>query len=284
MTTTTVITEHPAWHEAPGGAALRVVEHQGGRWLAHWQGAAGLTLRRTDVADPEAKAEAPPLARTAAAGLPPHPEAVALVDELALLGTVTRLTNPSLWDAITTAILRQVVRAQQARSVYRRWCAAYGSTIETSAGTVALTPGPEVVLGLDDEQFAAAGALFHRTALRAAARAYLKHGETWGRLDPDDLVKALDDVPGIGPWTASAAAADYTGDHAVYPYSDLAVRTWARRAAPDFDWPGSEREFGALWRRWAPNRVELHALTLFTLAWGSHARITRQPGGSTHRT
>ncbi|WP_308013955.1 hypothetical protein [Streptantibioticus parmotrematis] len=220
--------------------------------------------------------------RTPADQLPASAPA-ALRTALSGLKRVVRLPNPDLWDAITTAVLRQVVRAAQARALYQRWCAAYG-TRDTALGPVALAPSPKTVLGLSDDAFREVGAAFHRTALQAAAAAYEQHADEWRSLDPDDLVKALDDIPRVGPWTASAATADFTGDFSVYPHGDLAVRTWAHRAAPAAALPDAERQFAVTWQRYAPDRYHLHALTLFTLAWGTHARTAEHNGAPADRT
>ncbi|WP_414170967.1 hypothetical protein ACMATS_38285 (plasmid) [Streptoverticillium reticulum] len=107
----------------------------------------------------------------------------------------------------------------------------YG-TRDTPHGPVALTPAPEIVLYLPDDAFRRVGTAFHRTALQAAAMAYQQHGDNWAALDADDLVKALGDIPRVGPWTAFAATAGHTGDFSVYPHGDLAVRTWAHRQRP----------------------------------------------------
>lgn len=266
---TTLTTDHPGWITGRAGDPVRLVDHQGVPWLAHWRPSAGLLLRPLGTDDATSP---PPAPHTGPDELPTVPEAGLLVREVAALGRVQRLSNPCLWDAITTAILRQVVRAEQARKVHRRWCAAHGRTIDTPAGPLSLAPGPETVLGLPDTAFTEAGTAFHRTALRAAATRYVAQRAAWVQLAPEDLVKALDEVPRIGPWTASAAAADYTGDFSVYPHGDLAVRTWARRAAPSMPFPESDRAFAARWQRLADgNRTQLHALTLFALTWGSHA-------------
>jgi DNA-3-methyladenine glycosylase II len=128
-------------------------------------------------------------------------------------------------------------------------------------------PSPETVLALDAEQFSVLGLAFKERPLRAAAAAYLEHGEQWRALSPADLIVALQDVPRIGPWTAHAAVADWSNDWALYSYADLAVRTWATRAAPSHDWPTDEPTFGALWSDMAG--PHLSELTLLTLAWGS---------------
>lgn len=190
------------------------------------------------------------------------------------LGATTRLTNPSLWDAITTAVLRQVVRADQARKLYRKWCDSYGTTVQGPDGVLAVAPTPEQVLELADDQFADIGAKFHRSALQAAAAHYQQSALHWQRMNADDLAAALVTVPRIGPWTAAAAACDFTGDFAIYPHDDLAVRTWAARIAPSYPWPGKkDQRFGPLWTGWAgTDRTALHTLTLSTLTWGSHAR------------
>ncbi|WP_234440434.1 hypothetical protein [Streptomyces rimosus] len=271
----TLITDHPAWMDGPHGTRVRLVAYQGSPWLAVCSPAQALTLRLVGA---EGDGQSPPVLSVAPSILPASRTAATLVQCLASLGTVQRLTNPSLWDAITTAILRQVVRADQARRVYRSWCQVHGPAVPAESSVLPPCPDPETVLSLCDRQFTEANTTFHRTALRAAAAAYRARHHTWEQLSPDDLVKALQEVPRIGPWTAAAAAADYTGDFAVYPHGDLAVRTWARRADPDHSFPDGEHAFSAYWRRLAnEDRTALHALTLFTLTWGSHVRTAR-PG------
>jgi DNA-3-methyladenine glycosylase II len=203
MNTTAFTIDHPAWAAGPDEHPARVVLHRGEPWLITCD---GVGLHRHPLTD--TTVEAPPIGHAFATDLPEHAEATPLVAELATLGTVARVPNPWLWDAITTAILRQVVRAEQARKVYRRWCATHGRTLETPAGALSLPPDPATVLGLPDEAFAATGTRFHRTALRAAASAYTLRHEEWEQLPADDLVKALEEVERIGPWTASAAVAD----------------------------------------------------------------------------
>lgn len=265
---TTIITEHPGWHTTADGDRARLVEHGGTVWLALWNNAnAHLALWPIEG---DGAAEQPFPAYTSPIELPAPREAGPLLAELVSLGTVARLNNPSLWDAITTAILRQVVSAKQALRKHRAFYGAYGRTVATAAGDFPLVPTPETVLGLSDDGFAAVGTKFNRKALRSAAEAYLDRGEHWATLDPESLIKELVGVRGIGPWTASAAAADFTGDFSIYPHGDLAVRTWARKAAPGLEFPSKEPEFEATWRRWAPARPQLHALTLFTLTWGSN--------------
>ncbi|MGW7414979.1 hypothetical protein [Streptomyces sp. NPDC054863] len=264
---TTIMLDHPAWQQSAQGEPVRVVEFNHVAWVAHWVDES-LVLRPvgSNAMDAPRQAYASPVR------LPFEAEAQPLVDELARLGTVLRLTNSSLWDALVSALLRQGARACNAKIVYRRMCEAYGHTIESFDGPMSLVPAPETILAMSDAKFGAVGAALDRDALKSAAEAYLAHAPYWRTLDVEQLVTSLAAVPQIGSWAAAVTAADYRGDFSVYPHSDLTVRTLAKKAAPSLHLPSSDREFESLWRRWAPDRTGLHTLTLFTLTWGAHAR------------
>ncbi|MFI6083307.1 hypothetical protein ACIBBB_20390 [Streptomyces sp. NPDC051217] len=261
-------TDHPAWIETGAGARVRAVRTASGVWVLSWD-QEGLQMRCVQGAE-----DAKPVFVTTDPSCLPGSVPDELKAGLDDLGPTLRLANPWLWDAITTAILRQVVRAGQARKLYRAWCGTFGTTVESTTGELPVAPTAARVLELDDEQFTEVGAMFHRGVLRAAATHYERHHAHWGRMDSRDLVAALTSVPRIGPWTAAAAAADYTGDYSIYPHDDLAVRTWAAQIAPGHAWPGKkDKAFGPMWAAMAgPDRTALHTLTLSTLTWGSHAR------------
>lgn len=196
-----------------------------------------------------------------------------LIDPLRLVGTVGRWRNPDLWDAMATSIVRQVIRAGQARKLYRQFCLAHGDQVETPYGSTALFPTPETVLALPDVEYQRLGLAFKRRPLQAAAEAVIEFGAKWAELEPNELRHEVQSVPRIGPWTAGATVADLSNDYALYPYADLAVRTWAKRLAPGRTWPDAEAEFGQMWARLA--RERLSEWTLLTLAWGvRHATTT----------
>jgi DNA-3-methyladenine glycosylase II len=200
----------------------------------------------------------------------------ALADALTSVGALGRWASPGLWDAIATAIIRQVIRADQARVQHQRLRHRYGPAIQTSTGHVHALPSPETVAHLRPEDFRQLGMAFKAKALSAAASAFLEHRTKWMELTPHRLMEELQTVPRIGPWTAGAAVADYTNDWSLYPHGDLAVRTWARTAAPEIDWPTTEHEFAEHWRN--ITGPQLGPVTLFTLAWGArHAERLAQP-------
>ncbi|MFC8076159.1 hypothetical protein ACFUN8_11555 [Streptomyces sp. NPDC057307] len=261
-------TDHPAWIETAPGARARIVRTASGVWVLSWD-QEGPHLRCVQGAE-----DVKPVFVTTDPSCLPDSVPAELKAGLDDLGPTRRLANPWLWDAITTAILRQVVRAGQARKLYRAWCGTFGTTVESATGDLLIAPTAARVLELTDEQFTDVGVKFHRTVLQAAATHYEQRHAQWGRLGSRDLVAALTSVPRIGPWTAAAAAADYTGDFSIYPHDDLAVRTWAAQIAPAHAWPGKkDKAFGPMWTAMAGlDRTALHTLTLSTLTWGSHAR------------
>lgn len=249
-----LLTDHPGWTDS----GARVVRTSDGPRivsavtlpLQSWDGTAGLMV---DVHDPVNLGE----------GVPERLRKV-----LYGRGPVARLRNPDLWDALATAIIRQVIRAGQARLMYQRFSAAFGESVTRDGNRLRAFPAPETVLAVSDAEYARLGMAFKRRPLRAAAEAFLDLGDKWASLPPTDLVTQVQSVHRIGPWTAGAAVADHTGDFSRYPCGDLAVRTCAAQAAPGLAWPDSEPEFAARWKRCTTTPRELSTLTVLTLALG----------------
>lgn len=187
-----------------------------------------------------------------------------LTKALATSGPYVRVRNTDLWDALATGLIRQVIRAGQAKKLYRRLCAEHGQRVDTTSNP--LFPTPDTVLGLPDQEFARLGLSFKRTALRTAAKAILYHQEEWHHLPANELFTSLRTIPRVGPWTAAAVVADLTDDFSLYPFGDLAVRTWARHLAPGMTWPDNEQAFAAYWRDLAGD--QLSCITALTLAQG----------------
>jgi DNA-3-methyladenine glycosylase II len=260
-----IMTDHPGWLVSETGDAHRAV--------AHGDTTALITVRRTGPDDIVID-----LGGAAAHVDYVDPATLAGPDDLTAVlkstGIVARVANPSLWDALAAAIMRQVIQASHARARYARFCTAYGDAVTDSGVTTSRFPGPDRILALSDADFHQVGAAFPMPALREAARAYLNRGEKWRAVPALELVTLLQEVPRIGPWTAKAAVADCTNNFEIYPYTDLAVVTWAKQLNPSREWPAGAPAFKAAWEEVAGN--QLSAWTLLTLAWGiSHGKPAR---------
>ncbi|MFI6813299.1 hypothetical protein ACIBG7_12850 [Nonomuraea sp. NPDC050328] len=246
--------DHPGWDHCQTGP-VRAVRAGGGIWQVNTQPLFSATLIKTSALDPRVDVYDP-------AKLDPTLTPPGLLAALRQAGPVARLRNPDLWDALATAIIRQVIRAGHARLMHQRFRAAVGHPVEDTH----LMPDAATVAGLKAEVFNDLGMAFKARPLRTAAERYLADGPGWELLAPAETLKAVMTVSRIGPWTASAAIADYTGDFSFYPYDDLAVRTWAARADPGTPWPITSADFADRWREAAG--PHLSTLTALTLAWG----------------
>jgi DNA-3-methyladenine glycosylase II len=254
-----IMQDHPGWITARVGAA-RVMRSGPSTWL--------LTCDRhlygidMTVVDGPRNGPAPQVIRVDRA----IPSGTEIGAALASVTPSWRVRNADLWDAIGTTIVSQIIGAEQARAIYRRFCESSGDPVDTAYGIMHLFPDPERVLRLPSRTFSALRMSFTRALLRTAATAYVKHVDTWSQLGSAELTAALRSIPGIGPWTAGVAAADYTGDFSVYPYTDRTVRAHARRAAPNMTWPAGDAAFRSRWRTLAGD--DLSGLTQLILAWG----------------
>lgn len=252
-----VIVDHPGWTTT--AEPRRTVRTENSTWIA--TAGSALTLNRVGEGhgpEPTVDTYSP----MNLGGSIPESLRSALEEQ----GPVQRLRTADLWEALATAIIRQVIRTDQARLMYHRFCDAYGTPLP-GAGPSAF-PRPENVLALNEDDFAGLGMAFKRRPLIAAAEAFTESGPKWAELPADVLVEEVQAVPRIGPWTAGAAVADVTGDFSLYPYGDMAVRKWAAQACPDIDWPADEATFARWWRSFSATPQQLSALTVLTLALG----------------
>ena len=189
------------------------------------------------------------------------------LQESHLSGRVARLSNLSLWTAIGTSVIRQVIRAGHARKMYETFCREYGDHILINSEiTYYFFPSPEKCLEISDDEFAKLGMSFKKKALRCVAEAYINNKNAWIKMDGDTLIRELMGVKQIGDWTARATTADWTNDWSFYPHSDLAIRTYARKILPLIEWHDDPSSFSEQWRGLAQD--QLSSLTLLTIARG----------------
>jgi AraC family transcriptional regulator of adaptative response / DNA-3-methyladenine glycosylase II len=116
---------------------------------------------------------------------------------------------------------------------------------------VGLRPFPDAatVAGLPDTAFAMPGQ--RAATIRALAEAVATDAVVLdGSVDREATRVALEEVPGIGPWTAGYVAMRALGDPDVFLPSDVAIQ----RAARLLGWPHKPRHLAEHAKRWAPWR------------------------------
>jgi AraC family transcriptional regulator of adaptative response / DNA-3-methyladenine glycosylase II len=149
------------------------------------------------------------------------------------------------------AILGQQVTVKAASTIAGRFVEAFGEPFVTPvAGLTRLTPAPALVAGASPGDIARHGI----PAARARSIIGLAEAQRSGALsldagthhNPDDVIRQLTALPGVGPWTAHYIAMRALGWPDAFPKEDIAVRARLGGVTP--------REAEALSQPWRPWR------------------------------
>ncbi|MUL50125.1 DNA-3-methyladenine glycosylase 2 family protein [Mycobacterium sp. CBMA293] len=146
-------------------------------------------------------------------------------------------------------VIGQQVSMKAAVTHTRRLAQAYGSPVSDPVGSLThVFPAVTQLTGIDPQQLAFPEAR-RRTLIAmidaiAAGTLELDAGSDWRQARTQ-----LDELPGIGPWTAEVIAMRALGDPDAFPATDLGVQN----AAKQLGLPGNPRqliEHSAQWRPW----------------------------------
>ncbi|WP_305784095.1 DNA-3-methyladenine glycosylase family protein [Symbioplanes lichenis] len=189
---------------------------------------------------------------------------------------VERHGFPLLWGrepgfgTLVHILLEQQVSLASARAAYER--------LQQLAGPV--TAGS--LLALSDEQLRAAGFSRQKARYARALATAVDDGdlvlEMLGELEDDDVDRALQRVPGIGPWTSSVYRLSALGRPDAWPVGDLAVAAgiaelWQLPRVPT---AAEAQERAGAWRPW--RAVAARLLWQHYLGERRAAITTRSPG------
>ncbi|KIA61124.1 hypothetical protein [Nocardia vulneris] len=273
----TLMLDHPGWLRPADGRTYRVVtdDHQ------------AVSIVTVENLDQNLFINCEPL------GPDPVPTSVGYFDPTTLTGpltltaplrargSVSRLANPHLWDALATAILAQLVTPQLGEQAYARLCRAYGRRVRTPGGDDGwLFPRPDAVTGLTRDDIPDVLLGVKLPALRLAAHAYLDHGSHWNELLPSgatatELMEAISTrLPQLLPATIARAVADHSNDFTIYPI-DTTLRSRVCRLSTRHSWPVADTDFSTEWQ--AMTGDQQSAWTVLTLATGTDCMPTTPP-------
>ena len=105
---------------------------------------------------------------------------------------IYRIQCPNLWNCIGTNIIRQVIRASQAKNMYRTFSEYVGERVILTGGIhYHLFPSPQKVLETPDSTYQRMGMSFKRDALKNAARFILEHADRLEKIQALDLLDEL---------------------------------------------------------------------------------------------
>jgi DNA-3-methyladenine glycosylase II len=172
---------------------------------------------------------------------------------------LAELPPMDLFGALLFQIAGQQLSVASTRRTIERIQARFGGRLPSAAE----------VLGTDPAQFRDAGLSWRKIGTLRELAERLSDGrlnpEVLATLPDDELISALTDIPGIGPWTAQGALIVALGREDVVLPGDLALRK-AVRAAYGLDHLPAEDEVLAIAESWRPYR-SLATAYLFSAAF-----------------
>ena len=173
---------------------------------------------------------------------------------------------PGAWDGFelaVRAILGQQISVRAATTIAGRIAAMFGSPAAADHGLARLFPAPAQ---LADAAIERAGVVTARAeTIRALARRVVSGAVTFRACaDGCAAVAALEDLPGIGNWTAEYIAMRALGEPDAFPSGDLVLR----RAAGDC----TARELARKSEAWRPWRAYAVMLLWQSSSFGSTPR------------
>jgi DNA-3-methyladenine glycosylase II len=172
---------------------------------------------------------------------------------------ITELPPMDLFGALLFQIVGQQLSVAATRRTLGRIEARFGGRLPSAAE----------VLGADPVQFRDAGLSWRKISTLRELAERLSDGrldpEVLARLADDELIAALTEIPGIGPWTAQGALIIALGREDVVLPGDLALRK-AVRATYRLDHLPAEDEVLAIAEKWRPYR-SLATAYLFSSAF-----------------
>ena len=128
------------------------------------------------------------------------------------------------FDAIVVSIIFQQIAGKAADAIYKRFLALFPSS----------TPDPETLLRMPDDVMRAAGLSPQKTSYLKDLAARVADGRLnlheLAKLPDEEAIQTLDEVKGIGRWTAQMFLIFSLGRTDVLPVDDLGLRKAVREA------------------------------------------------------
>jgi AraC family transcriptional regulator of adaptative response / DNA-3-methyladenine glycosylase II len=159
------------------------------------------------------------------------------------------IRTPGAWDGFelsVRAILGQQVSVAAATTIAGRLVAKFGTEVDAGAGLTRIFPTPAqlATAPIEESGVIAARAETIRTLARAVAGGAITFATGPGG---HEVAEALQQLPGIGPWTAQYIAMRALGEPDAFPTGDLVLRRMAGGC--------TARELEARAERWRPWRA-----------------------------
>jgi DNA-3-methyladenine glycosylase II len=159
-----------------------------------------------------------------------------------------RGSRPDPYEAIARAIVGQQLSTKAARSIWERLLEVLGGTL----------PAPAQMLAVDPETLRSAGLSRAKAAFVRDLAERIDDGrldiDALGDLIDEDVIAALTEVKGVGPWTAEMFLIFHLGRPDVLSTGDLGIRRAAQIAYGLDELPGPH-DLERIAEPWRPHRT-----------------------------
>jgi DNA-3-methyladenine glycosylase II len=159
-----------------------------------------------------------------------------------------RGSRPDPYEALARAIVGQQLSTKAARSIWER-------LVEILGGTF---PQPPAFLAADPEEVRGAGLSRSKVAFLTDLAERIDDGRldvgALGDLSDEDVIAALTEIKGVGPWTAEMFLIFHLGRPDVLSTGDLGIRRAAQIAYGLDELPGPH-DLERIAEPWRPHRT-----------------------------
>lgn len=191
------------------------------------------------------------------AGITKDRRLAALVD--ALPG-YKHMRGPDLWTMMLSSLVSQQISGAAARSIRNKLARLYGHVISVDGEDVPVLPAPDVMVELSEDQLRAAGFSAKKAEYAKGMAQALIDGtivqEELKTMPPDEMIKTLSALKGVGVWTAECIGIFCLGHQDLLPADDLGVQNAVAKVYKLKERPKPKElrlrgEKWAGWRSWA---------------------------------
>ncbi len=159
-----------------------------------------------------------------------------------------RGSRPDPYEALARAIVGQQLSTKAARSIWERFLEVLGGRF----------PPPAELLSVDSEAIRSAGLSRAKVAFIRDLAERIDDGRldvgALGGLSDEDVIAALTEIKGVGPWTAEMFLIFHLGRPDVLSTGDLGIRRAAQLAYGLDDLPGPH-DLERIAEPWRPHRT-----------------------------
>src|SRR5688572_21283613 len=166
------------------------------------------------------------------------------------------MRGPDLWTMMLSSLVAQQISGAAARSIRNKLARAYGHVVSVDGEDVPVVPSAQRLYDLREEDLRAVGfsqkkAEYARGMAQALLDGTIVRDEL-KRMSPDEMIKKLSALRGVGVWTAECIGIFCIGHPDLIPADDLGIQKaithlYKLKADPK---PKEVRARGEKWKGW----------------------------------